>query len=65
MQLLPLGVSAGRNMIGDIFLELSNARFKVDGKNEPVPENIHVANTVNAFANTAIEKCHYFLGLGI
>ena len=56
MQLLPLGVSAGRNMIGDIFLELSNARFKVDDKNEPVPENIPVSTTVDSAGDTVIDR---------
>ena len=65
MQLLPLSASAGQNMTRDNFFELRNVGFAVDEKNEPVPENIHVANTVNAVSNTAIEKCHYFLGLGI
>ena len=36
-QLLPLSVSAGRNMTRDNFLELRNSGFTVDDDNEPVP----------------------------
>ena len=55
-KLLPLSVSAGRNMTRDNFLELRNARFTVDDNNEPVPENIPVATTVDAVADTAIDR---------
>ena len=55
-KLLPLSVSAGRNMTRDDFLELRNARFTVDDNNEPVPENIPVATTVDAVADTAIDR---------
>ena len=55
-QVLPLSVSSGRNMTRDNFLELRNAGIVVNDKNEPVPDNIYVANTVNAVSNTAIDK---------
>ena len=54
--MLPLSVGAGRNMTRDDFLELRNARFTVDDDNEPVPENIPVATTVDAVADTAIDR---------
>ena len=55
-QLLPLSVSAEQNMTRDNVLEIRNVGFAVDDKHEPVPENIHVANTVNAVSNTTIDK---------
>ena len=64
MQLLPLSVSAGQNMTRDNFFELRNVGFAVDDKNKPVPENIHVADTVNAVANTTIEKMPLLLRVG-
>ena len=54
--MLPLSVSAGQNITRDNFLEIRNARFAVDNNDEPVPDNIPVANTVDAFANTAIDR---------
>ena len=55
-QLLPLSVSAGENMTCDNFLVLGNDVFAVDDENEPVPENKPVATTVDAFANTAVDR---------
>ena len=55
-QLLPLSVSAGRNMTCDNVLDLSNSGFAVDGENQPVPENIPLATTANAVANTSIDR---------
>ena len=52
-QLLPITVSAGKNMTRENVLELMNAGFKVDDNNEPVPENIPVATTVDAVADIA------------
>ena len=43
-------------MTCDDFLELSNSGFAVDDGNEPVPENIPVATTVNAVAYTVIDR---------
>ena len=43
-------------MTRDNFLEIRNAGFAVDDKNEPVPDNIPVATTFNAVANTSIDK---------
>ena len=37
-------------------MEIRNARFTVDDDNEPVPENIPVATTVNAVAYTVIDR---------
>ena len=54
--MLLLSVSAGRNMTRDDFLELRNGGFAVDDENEPVPENIPVATTANAFSNTSIDR---------
>ena len=42
-------------MTRDDFLELRNSILAVDDDNEPVPENITVATTVDAVANTAID----------
>ena len=64
--MLPLSVSAEQNMTRDHFLELRNARFAVDDDNEPVHENISVATTVNAVANTTIDRNNitsYYLGV--
>ena len=55
-QLLTLSVSAGRNMTHGNFSELRNSGFSVNDENEPVPENIHVATTSNAVANTGIDR---------
>ena len=38
------------------FLELRNSGFAVDDDNEPVPENIPVATTVDAVTGTAIDR---------
>ena len=54
--MLPLSVSADWNMTHDNFLEIRNARFAVDDGNEPVPENIPLATTVDTVANTAIDR---------
>ena len=54
--MLPLSVSAGQNMKSDNFLVLGNDVFAVNDNNEPVPENIPVATTVDAFTNTAIDR---------
>ena len=43
-------------MTRDNFLELRNSGFAVDDDNEPVPENIPVATTVDAVADTAIDR---------
>ena len=43
-------------MTRDNFSELRNAGFAVYDDNEPVPDNIPVATTVNAFADTAIDR---------
>ena len=43
-------------MTRDEFLELRNSGFAVNDDNEPVPENIPVATTVDAVANTAIDR---------
>ena len=56
MQLLPLSVSAGRNMTCDNFLELRSSGFAVNDDNELVPENIPVATTVDAVSNTPIYR---------
>ena len=53
--MLPLSSSAGKTMTRDNFLELRNSGFAVDDDNEPVPENISVATTVDAVADTAID----------
>ena len=49
-----ISLSAGRNITRDDVLELRNSGFAVNDNNKPVPENIPVATTVNAVANTAI-----------
>ena len=54
--MLPLSVSAGQNMTRDNFLELRNAGFAVYDNNEPVPDNIPVATTVDAVADTAVDR---------
>ena len=54
--MLPLSVSAGRNMTRDNFLEVRNDGFTVKDKNEPLPENITVATTVDAVTNTDIYR---------
>ena len=56
MQLLPLSVSAGKNMTHDNFLELRNYGFAVSCNNEPVPENITVATIVDTVAKTAVYR---------
>ena len=56
MQLLLLSAIAGGNMTHDNFSELSNSEFTVDDENEPVPENIPVATTVDAVTDTAIDR---------
>ena len=38
------------------FLELRNAGFAVDDKDEPVPDNMPVATTINAVSDTAIDR---------
>ena len=43
-------------MTHDNFSELRDARFTVNDDNEPVPENIPVDETVDAVANTVIER---------
>ena len=43
-------------MTRDHFLELRNAGFAVDDDNEPVPENIPVATTVDSVTDTAIDR---------
>ena len=43
-------------MTRDNFLDLRNAGFVVDDKNEPVPENIPVATTADNVANTDIYR---------
>ena len=43
-------------MTCEYFWELRNAGFTIDDNNEPVPEKIPVAITVDAVDNTAIEK---------
>ena len=55
-QLLPLSVSAGQNITREIFSELRNVGFVIDDKNEPVPDNIPVANTVHDVTNTTIDR---------
>ena len=54
--MLPLSVSAGKNMTRDDFLELRNAGLAVDDDNEPVPDNIPAATTVDDVAKTSIER---------
>ena len=54
--MLPLSVSTGKNMTRDNFLELRNARFAVDDKNEPVPENIPVTTTVDNVVDNSIGR---------
>ena len=53
--MLPISVSAGKNITHDNFLDLRNAGFTVYDNNEPVTENIPVATTVDAAADTDIE----------
>ena len=55
-ELIPLSVSAGRNMTRDNFSELRNSGFVVDDNNEPVPENIPVDTTVDAVSDTDIDR---------
>ena len=55
-QLLPLSVSTGRNLTRDNVLELRNAGFAVNDENEPVPENIPVATTVDSVTDTDIDR---------
>ena len=43
-------------MTRDIFLELRNVGFVIDEKDEPVPDNIPVANTIHDVTNTTIDK---------
>ena len=43
-------------MTRDNFSELRNAGFTVEDDNETVPDNIPVASTVNAVANTSIDR---------
>ena len=54
--MLPLSVSAEGNMTRDDLLELRNARFAVDDNNEPIHDIISVATTVDAVADTVIER---------
>ena len=54
--MLPLSVSAGRNMTCDNFWELRNAGFADNDKNEPITENIPVATTSDAVADTDIDR---------
>ena len=54
--MLPLSVSAGQNMTRDNVSELKNVGFVIDDKNEPVPNKIPVANTVQDVTNTTIDK---------
>ena len=54
--MLPLIFSAWQNMKRDGFSELMNSGFAVDDNNEPVPQKISVAITVNAVANTTIDR---------
>ena len=56
MKLLPLSVSAGQNMTRDDCLELRNSGFVVNDDNEPVPDNIPVATTVDAVSDTDIDR---------
>ena len=55
-KLPPLSVSARQNMTRDDFPELRNAGFAANENNEPVPEKIPVATTIDAFANTTIDR---------
>ena len=55
-QLLPLSVSARRNMTRDDFSELRNSAFSVNDNNEPIPEKIPVATIVDAVADTAVDR---------
>ena len=43
-------------MTRDNFLELRNSVFAVGDKNEPVPESIPVATTIDSVAKTAIDR---------
>ena len=43
-------------MTRDDFLELRNSGFKVDDDNKPVPDNIPVATTSDAFIGTDIYR---------
>ena len=54
--MLPLSFSAGRNMTRDNILELRNSGFTVDDDNEPVPENIPLATTVDSVSKTTIDR---------
>ena len=54
--MLPFSVSTGQNMTRDNFLVLGNVGFLIDEKNEPVPDNIRVANTFDAVTNTTLDR---------
>ena len=54
--MLPLSVSAGRNMTRDNFLELRNSELAVDDNNEPIPENIPVDTIVYTVSDTTIYR---------
>ena len=54
--MLPLSVSAGKNMAREYFSDLMNSGFVVDDDNEPVTENIPVSNTVNTVTDTDIDR---------
>ena len=54
--MLPLSVSAGRNMTCDDFSELRNAGFAVDDDNESIPDNTPVATIADAVSDTAIDR---------
>ena len=43
-------------MTRDKFLELRNVGFAVNDNNEPVPQNIYVATTVDDVSNTALDR---------
>ena len=43
-------------MTRDNFSVLRNVGFVIDDKNEPVPDNIPVANTVHDVTNTTIDR---------
>ena len=49
-------VSAGGNMTRDNVSDIRNSGFAVDDDNEPIPENIPVATTVDAVTDTAIYR---------
>ena len=54
--MLPLSVRTGQNMTRDHFLKLRNSGFTVNEENEPAPENIPVATTVDTVSDTTIRR---------